>query len=764
MKKLFFTVVVVVLFSSPSLFAQNDASEAANKKAEAVWHNIDDYTDVKTLDSFIAKYPDTAWARVAFAIRYSLVAKNPSIQDYNAFLAKYPDRLQSQFAIHEVFKLYRDQDRVNTYLEFITKYPHAAEHTLVAKMRMQTLMFEFVSMIDNLEDYEAFIAAFPDAPQIPAVVKLASKKALEFEQKIFAENAKETDPDDKHKKRGNAITAKWESWNAEYYSKYSQTDLLEKNKGTPDGNGVLLAFKIRWQEKVIAEVYDEYGLVKRLREETRHGELLKKLDAIDKTLQANHKELVQTIREESEKTRNVLRQEFAKLGDTIKTGFDKLEGSLEALHSELVEVNNNLVKIHTDLKDIKELIRETNNSLARLDQQLENVNKNLVEIYNGINENFSQLNANIDRNFKQMGDKIEDVGRKVEEGFERSYKMQIKQLEATVHISGQLENLTTITEHGFGQVIENQIVQQNLSRETLNEVRKVNHGIAKLEQGQERQIAIANATLHVTNDIARTQVRTLNEIQGMRDDVNSGFNNVGQELRGIRSDMNRGFNTVNNTMKAGFEKIDRSIWQSSDRIIQSNQQMQRNIQQQIAASKQTSSSGSSSRSILGKILGGAAGVVATVYGGPVAGAAAASLVNKVVGSGGNVRGQDIVKDIAVDYVSSKNPVVGGILRDVTEKKDGKTVLTNAARTAIEEKYPGATKAVEAVFETIKIERKNSLLSAAAIVARDKGGLSEEEIRLILNCRDAEGLEKVIIAIAKRLNINKDIIMYAADHI
>jgi hypothetical protein len=775
MKKLLFTIVVV-LFISPSLFAQNNASDVANEKAEKAWSVLDDYTDVKTLDSFIAKYPDTAWARVAFAMRYSLVAKNPSIQDYNAFLAKYPDRFQSQFAIHEVFKLYRVQDRVSTYLDFITKYPHAAEHTLVAKMRMQTLMFEFVSMIDNLEDYESFIAAFPDAPQIPAVVKLASEKAMKSEKEIFDKNKKETDPDNEHKKRGNEIATEWENWNTEYNSKYSQTDLPEKNKGTLDGNGVLLAFKIKWRAEVITKIYAQYGSAKRVRPELRHGELLKKLDAIDKTLQTNHAELVQTIRAESEKTRDVLRKEFAKLGSKIDAGFNKLEDNLKALHEELVNVNNELVKvnnnlavIHTDLQDIKVSIHKTNELLAELDKKLENVNNSLVEIYNVTNENFSQLNANIDRNFKQMGDKIEDVGRKVEDGFKRSYEMQVKQLEATVYISEQIGDLTKITENGFGQVIDNQIVQQNLSRETLKEVQNVNRGIARLEHGQERQIAIANATLHVTNDIARTQTQTLNEIQGMRGDVNRGFYSVGQELQGIRGDMNRGFNTVNNTMKAGFEKVDRSIWQSSNRIIQSNQQMQRNIQQQIAASQQKSSSSGSSRSggIFGKILRGAAGAVATFYGGPVAGAAAASLVDKVVGSGGKAKVKDIivdtVKDTAVDYVSSRNPVVGGILRDVTENVDGKTVLKNAARTAIDQKYPGAGKVVEAVFETITTERKSSLLSAAAKLA-GQNGLSKEEIRLIANCRDDRSLDKVITDIAKRLGIDKKIIMYAADHI
>jgi hypothetical protein len=184
MKKILLTIVVV-LFVSPSLYAQNEINDAANKKAEAVWQDIDDYTDARILDSFIARFPETAWARVAFAFRYSLVAQNPSIEDYNAFLAKYPNRLQSQFAIHEVFKLYREQDRVSTYLEFINKYPHAAEHTLVAKMRLQTLMTNFICLIDDLEDYESFVAAFPDAPQIPFIAKLAYKKVWENEKKIL---------------------------------------------------------------------------------------------------------------------------------------------------------------------------------------------------------------------------------------------------------------------------------------------------------------------------------------------------------------------------------------------------------------------------------------------------------------------------------------------------------------------------------------------------------------------------------------------------
>jgi hypothetical protein len=112
-------------------------------------------------------------------------------------------------------------------------------------------------------------------------------------------------------------------------------------------------------------------------------------------------------------------------------------------------------------------------------------------------------------------------------------------------------------------------------------------------------------------------------------------------MQGMRDDMNRGFKTVNNTMKAGFEKLDGSIWQSSDRMIQSNKQMQQSIQQQIAASQQKSSGGSrsSSRSIWGKVLGGVVGAVTTCLGGgPVVG----SLVDNVVGSGGKAKAKDVI--------------------------------------------------------------------------------------------------------------------------
>jgi hypothetical protein len=760
MKKLFFTIVVA-LFFSPSLYAQIEIDNEANKKAETAWQNIDDYTDTQLLDSFIAKFPDTTWARVAFAFRYSLIAQNPSIEDYNTFLAKYPDRFQSQFAIHEVFKLYREQDRVKHYLEFINKYPHATEHTLVAKMRLHALLANLVCLIDKLEDYESFIAAFPDAAQIPSISELAYKKVFENEKKFFDES-----PETEREKRANALVTDWGKLITDFNKKYNNTKLTENGIGTLD------AFRIQWQEKVIINVYKEYRAAGEVRNENRHSELMNKLDVIHKTLQDNHAELVKTIREESEKPRKVLREEFAKLGSKIDAGFNKLADKLDILHNDLVAVNNALLTIHVDLQDINKSIQETNKALAQLDKRLEDVNNSLVEIYNITNENFSVLRSDLDRNFKQMGEKIDAVGVKVEKGFERNFQMQVKQLEATVQISGQLADLSEITKNGFGRVLENQIIQQNLSKATLNEVQNVNRGIAGLQQGQEQQIAIAHATLNVTNDIARTQIRALNEIQGMRSDMNYGFSTVSQDLRGIRNDMNRGFHNVSNTMKAGFEKIDKSIWQSSDRLMQSNMQMQQNIQQQIAASKQRNSSSSSSssggssvsksRSIWGKVLGGAAGAVATYFGGPVAGAAVGTLVNKVVTSGGKAKGKDIIASTAVDYISKKNPVVGGVLRDVTQDVDGKTVLTNAARTAIEQKYPETSKIVESLLAMSAIERKNLLISAAANLA--DGGLLPEEIDRISNCKNADDLIKAITAIANRIGVKPEIIMYAADFI
>jgi hypothetical protein len=60
---------------------------------------------------------------------------------------------------------------------------------------------------------------------------------------------------------------------------------------------------------------------------------------------------------------------------------------------------------------------------------------------------------------------------------------------------------------------------------------------------------------------------------------------------------------------------------------------------------------------------------------------------------------------AVDYISTKNLLAGGILRDVTQDVDGKTILTNAARTAIDQKYPGASGIVDSLLAMSAIQRK-----------------------------------------------------------
>ncbi len=119
--------------------------------------------DPVSLDDFIRQFPNSSEAHIAFALRYTLLKNNKSIEEYNRFIDLYPEKLQTQVAMSELFDLYLEQNTVPGYYDFIQRYPNTMQ-AMVAIRHIEQLMYEFVETINTDEDYDAFIEAFPNAP------------------------------------------------------------------------------------------------------------------------------------------------------------------------------------------------------------------------------------------------------------------------------------------------------------------------------------------------------------------------------------------------------------------------------------------------------------------------------------------------------------------------------------------------------------------------------------------------------------------------
>ncbi|MDR2642018.1 MAG: hypothetical protein LBC74_04415 [Planctomycetaceae bacterium] len=363
-------IVTLFIFLFLSVIHADDAATE--------WQNIDP-SDKTALEQLLREHPDAAVAPLAFAARYAIETNNPTIAGYNEFLKKYPDRLQSQVALQNVFELYRRENHAAGYADFIRRYPNT-QQAYIAKLHLQSLMAEFVTLLDKEEEYDHYLETFPDAPQIPQLAELAYKKAWETQNQKFSQSQDQ-------KGDANEIVVEWGNWITEYNRKYGK----DQAPIIANGERLAAAYRIQRYEKIITAVYKRFDAALEVRRENRHRELIAKLDSIQETLNKNNEVLVKTLRDEFAKTRQVLKQGFAQLGNKL----DILSQKMDVLHDDMVQVHKDLQEIHIELKDIGKSIKETNRRLAKLDEHLQEVNQTLVTIDAEIKNGFARVEQSV---------------------------------------------------------------------------------------------------------------------------------------------------------------------------------------------------------------------------------------------------------------------------------------------------------------------------------------------------------------------------------
>jgi len=358
------------------------AYEEAAKKSWSTLKNMEAFASYARLDQFLSDFPDAEISADIFAVRLGLVQSSGSIADYNDFITRYPERMSTLMAIHEVFEMYDRVGTMGAYLDFLKRYPRTPQADL-AKRKAHLIAFELATKSDRLEDYDAFIRLFPEAAQISPVKARALEKRLTEEDELLT-GAGMTDRTEK-RARANVLAVEFGK---------EMTKAAEAQDPGEMGLSLDRASRLR---EVLTERYAEYDAAREVRNENRHGELLKKLDEIDDTLKRNHADLLDALHREFAETRRsiadgvaALKLDNAETRKQLDENFRSLENKADILHRDLGAIQGELVKLNVQFKDVRVGIAATNQKLDQIHVDLNNVHQGLIDISKAIGTGFKQ--------------------------------------------------------------------------------------------------------------------------------------------------------------------------------------------------------------------------------------------------------------------------------------------------------------------------------------------------------------------------------------
>jgi hypothetical protein len=430
-------VCVILLFlvpatSLPSAIAQMPDITVlppgeVEDKAKMTWEALPDQTDSTLLDQFIEQFPNTDHAKVAFSIRYGLMKERKSIEEYNAFLEKYPDRLITPVALSEVFELYHDVNsgggRILDYLDFIRLYPGTPESYL-ATLHVQELMYRNVVGRDNtlrrnasqildedellssyeqiINEYDAFLVAFPDAPQRECAIIRAKEANLDYEkQYVESERLRlrikeSVDP--------TLAPAHWrvnELVVVDYDDLISSLNKLNESQMLADGG--IHQIRIDRIAHLVKNLYFPLEspaiatLFKEIWDEKRHTEVMAKLQEI---VDGNNDLRKSVIKEIQESTNQIVK---------------KINSESDLTRVAIGSLNKKLDTIHIDLVKVAGQIEETNSKLYLLHSDIQNVSKNIDKLSETMSAGLSSINVKLDT----ISDNLQKVARKHTSGSNR---------------------------------------------------------------------------------------------------------------------------------------------------------------------------------------------------------------------------------------------------------------------------------------------------------------------------------------------------------
>jgi hypothetical protein len=430
------------------------------KAATGALKQLESALDAEQLDRFIAKYPESTAAGVAFAARASYLRGVAVTDEHHRFIARYRDRIGSQLAIADVFRIYRKAHRLSAYLDFMRRYP-AVPEAAVARLQVHQLAFELARELNTSADFDAFARMFPDAAHRPAAEALAEERAIEEERALY-EAAKKKDPEKVdawvNKRLRNYVFESRDLWAAatqpeptRQVRKYVEENVLGGPLDTKSAETRhYLAQRVARVYSIVRSIepYRMHLASDQILAETRHQELITKLTEIQAELARQREDMQALLRQEFEETRRVIEVGFEALvkqhrldRDVLVKGVRVLAAGMDRLHADLVAVHGEIRGLRISMNNVDQGIRQANAMLGRLDQQLSVVNANL-----------RQINADLNYGFDRVSAGIENMRADMNANFDRQAEIAWRQLDvAHASLDVQTQTLYTV-DRGFKQV------------------------------------------------------------------------------------------------------------------------------------------------------------------------------------------------------------------------------------------------------------------------------------------------------------------------
>ena len=524
------------------------ADMESNAKREFESMSAVEISDPASLDQFIRKYPNTQQARMAFVLRYTLLATAPSIQDYNEFINRYEDKDIVPIAIHEVYKLYCEQNRASGYYDFVARYP-GSHQAIVATERLQQLFFEYVCLLDTEEDYDGFISLFPDAPQVEAALEKAKIKAVEAEKKEFdAFNKSSETPDIKR-----FISGKISIWE-------QKVNQYTRNKDYTDNASRLQLYQIIRGMDVFYEVYGNDPAMSRVSRKFDSLNTQTLLRDIKIAIEKNHKELLAKLDEETDRICDGLKQlhqDNIRIIEEIRNGFKTLHQDLINIHQELKDINLQLVKVNANLEQLR---NDVNANFERLDKKLDVINQNLINVQTAVTqsamatnqvlrEEFSRMNKTVEIGFNKQAVMLGRMNDTMVNGFNETNKRLFG-------IGQQIDKLDKDMVDGFGRVQSSLgVIGQKLDHIDSN----MQAGFSGLSQ----QLNVLDN--HMIAGFSEVGQR----IDNMDAHMQAGMSALNNNMNAMRQEMGEGFSGLRQDMRDGFNRVCSTVYEATASVNQS---------------------------------------------------------------------------------------------------------------------------------------------------------------------------------------------------
>jgi hypothetical protein len=384
------------------------------QSAKQAWAGIPNKADPLFLDQFITTYPYAQESQIAFSLRFYGVQLNRRLPNYYDFIDKYQGTLAAEQAHYELFQLIQ---KPAGYLQFVHRYPNSPA-AAVAQLQLAASTFELIDQFKRLEDYDSFIALFPETTEALLAEKVAEEKALELERtrldKALSEPKKQLQqaqqavqsmactPNDpvcwrtlSLKERQIATLQKTLKRLISEQANHWVNEMLKSvNLAKTQSNPILKAHHQRLVRRYcyLLSHHPDYRKTRafaQCRAESRLQDALQQLDRIRETLIEKHTDLIQALQTEWEKTREGLITGFLRLHlDKLAyaDSLDRLTQGMDALHQDLAKVNENLVALHQGAIDVQATLKQTHGLLSNLHSDLNHIHQGWVALNDKVSQ------------------------------------------------------------------------------------------------------------------------------------------------------------------------------------------------------------------------------------------------------------------------------------------------------------------------------------------------------------------------------------------